>query len=72
MASLSHSLHFHAPFSLDKQWLCHVVRSPVASGGRGLAVGQFWSEEGVLVASSSQEGLMRPRPGEKQVWGSGE
>ena len=69
MASLSHSLHFHQPFALDRQWLCHVVHSPVASGGRGFALGQVWTEGGVLVASTAQEGLIRPRPDGERVWG---
>ncbi len=33
--------------------------SPVASGARGLARGQFFTENGDLVASTTQEGLMR-------------
>ena len=35
--------------------------SPSASGGRGLAFGRVFTEEGVLVASVAQEGLIRPR-----------
>ena len=58
-ASLSHSMHFHQPFRLDRQWVCHAVRSPVSSGGRGYVVGEVWTEDGVLVASTAQEGLMR-------------
>ena len=46
-------------------WLCHVMRSPSASGGRGFALGEVWSEDGRLVASTSQEGLMRVRSTER-------
>ena len=61
--SLSHSMHFHHPsrFRLDTEWLCHVMRSPVASGGRGFALGEVWTESGLLVATTSQEGLVRMR-----------
>lgn len=61
VSSLSHSIHFHRPFRLDTQWLCHEVESPTSAGGRGFTLGQFWTEDGVLVASTAQEGLMRLR-----------
>ena len=61
MASLNHSIKFHRPFDLSKEWLCHAMHSPVSGGGRGYAVGEFWNERGELVASSSQEGLIRER-----------
>lgn len=60
IASLSHSIHFHREFRID-DWLCHVMRSPSASGGRGFALGEVWTEDGVLVASTAQEGLIRFR-----------
>lgn len=61
-ASLSHSMRFHQPFRTD-EWLCHAMYSPAASGARGYALGEFWSEAGVLVASTAQEGLIRPTGG---------
>ena len=33
--------------------------SPSATGGRGYALGEFWTENGDLVASTAQEGLIR-------------
>jgi acyl-CoA thioesterase II len=60
MASLDHSIWFHRPFRMD-EWLLHVVESPSASGGRGLVRGQFFSQDGRLVASTAQEGLIRLR-----------
>ncbi|GMH50005.1 hypothetical protein TrRE_jg4478 [Triparma retinervis] len=59
MASLSHSMVFHRDFKLDEQWLCHAMYSPTSSGGRGYSLGEFWTEDGDLIASTSQEGLIR-------------
>lgn len=58
MASLDHALWFHGRIKMD-DWLLYAIDSPVSSGGRGLARGQFFTKEGNLVASSTQEGLMR-------------
>jgi acyl-CoA thioesterase-2 len=59
-ASLDHTIWFHRPFRAD-QWLLYDQVSPSASGGRGLAVGRLFTEDGRLVASVAQEGLIRPR-----------
>jgi acyl-CoA thioesterase II len=58
MASLDHAMWFHRPFRAD-DWLLYVSSSPSASGGRGLATGQFYSRDGRLVASVTQEGMIR-------------
>jgi acyl-CoA thioesterase-2 len=39
--------------------LLYVTDSPSASGARGFCRGQIFTREGVLVASTSQEGLIR-------------
>lgn len=57
-ASLDHAIWFHAPFRAD-EWLLHVTDSPWAGGGRGFNRGQIFSEDGRLVASTTQEGLIR-------------
>jgi acyl-CoA thioesterase II len=62
VASLDHALWFHRPFRADK-WLLYEVDSPVAAGSRGFARGRVFTREGVLVASSAQEGLTRMRRG---------
>ena len=59
-ASLDHAIWFHRPFRSD-QWLLYDQVSPSASGGRGLALGRVFSQDGALVASVAQEGLIRPR-----------
>lgn len=59
-ASIDHALWFHAPFKAD-QWLLYAQESPFTGGARGFARGQIWSQDGRLVASVAQEGLVRPR-----------
>jgi acyl-CoA thioesterase II len=59
-ASLDHTIWFHRPFRAD-QWLLYDQASPSACGGRGLALGRLFSEDGTLVATVAQEGLIRYR-----------
>lgn len=61
VASLDHVMWFHQPFRVD-EWLLHVVHSPAASSARGLVRGSIYIQDGRLVASTAQEGLIRPRP----------
>ena len=58
MASLDHAMWFHRPFRVD-DWLLYSLDSPTAHNARGLARGQIYTREGVLVASVAQEGLIR-------------
>jgi acyl-CoA thioesterase-2 len=60
MASLDHALWFHRDFRID-QWLLFSFDSPNTSGARGLARSMVFNEQGELVASSAQEGLIRVR-----------
>ena len=57
-ASLDHAMWFHRPFRADR-WLLYAQDSPVAYGGRGLAHGEVFTEQGELVVSVVQEGLIR-------------
>ncbi|HEY0905201.1 MAG TPA: acyl-CoA thioesterase II [Marmoricola sp.] len=59
-ASLDHSIWFHRPFRADRWWL-YDQHSPSASGGRGLIFARVFTQDGTLVASVSQEGLIRVR-----------
>jgi acyl-CoA thioesterase II len=61
-ASLDHAMWFHRPFRADR-WLLYAQDSPSASGGRGLARGEVYTEDGELVVSVVQEGLLRRRTG---------
>jgi acyl-CoA thioesterase II len=60
MASLDHAMWFHRPFRAD-EWLLYTCYSPSASGSRGLATGRFTTEDGSLIATTVQEGLVRLR-----------
>lgn len=62
MASLDHAVWFHCGFRAD-EWLLYEVYSPVASGSRGLSTGRFFRQDGVLVATTVQEGLVRVAAG---------
>jgi acyl-CoA thioesterase-2 len=59
-ASLDHAMWFHRPTNFEA-WHLYVQDSPSASGGRGFIRGSIYSEDGVLVASVVQEGLIRMR-----------
>ena len=58
LASLDHALWFHRPFRMD-EWLLYSMQSPNAAGARGYARGQFFRQDGTLVASTTQEGVVR-------------
>jgi acyl-CoA thioesterase II len=60
VASLDHVMWFHQPFRVD-EWLLHVMDSPAMHGARGLVRGRIFTRDGRLVASTSQEGLLRKR-----------
>jgi acyl-CoA thioesterase-2 len=60
VVSLDHCMWFHRPFRAD-QWLLVDQDSPNAYGARGLARGLVFDEEGRLVVSLVQEGLVRVR-----------
>ena len=58
LATLDHALWFHRPVQVD-EWLLYATDSPSASGARGFTRGQLFAQDGTLVASVAQEGLMR-------------
>ena len=60
VASLDHVMWFHEPVRVD-EWLLYDMESPSAHGGRGFARGRVFTRDGRLVASTSQEGLIRRR-----------
>jgi acyl-CoA thioesterase-2 len=59
VASIDHAMWFHRPFRAD-EWLLHDEISPSASNARGTGSGRIFDLAGRLVATTVQEGLMRP------------
>jgi len=57
-ASLDHALWLHRPFRAD-EWLLYTQDSPNLHGSRGLSRGLIFRQDGTLVASVAQEGLVR-------------
>ncbi|MGB3795016.1 MAG: acyl-CoA thioesterase II [Alteraurantiacibacter sp.] len=57
-ASLDHALWFHEDFRVD-EWLLYVTESPWSGHARGFGRGQIFTREGRLVASVTQEGMLR-------------
>ena len=60
VATIDHSMWFHRPFDLS-EWLLYSVVSTSASGARGFVRGEFYTQDGTLVATTVQEGVMRQR-----------
>ena len=58
IATLDHSIWFHRDFDFS-QWLLFALDSPNAFGARGLTCGQVFDQQGNLIASYQQEGLIR-------------
>jgi len=59
-ASLDHALWLHRPFRAD-EWLLYAQDTPNLHGARGFARGLIFRQDGTLVASVAQEGLIRLR-----------
>ncbi len=58
-ASLDHAMWFHATPSFQN-WHLYTMDSPWAGGARGFNRGSIYDRDGTLVASTAQEGLIRP------------
>lgn len=58
IATLDHSIWFHRNIDMN-QPLLFSLTSPNASGARGLTRGEVFDEQGKLIASYQQEGLIR-------------
>ena len=63
-ASLDHAIWFHAP-ALEAwradDWLLYATDSPWSGSGRGFNRGRIYTAAGQLIASTAQEGMMRPK-----------
>lgn len=58
MASLDHAMWWHRDVRVD-QWLLYEQSAPSAQGGRGLGAARIYQQDGTLVASVAQEGMIR-------------
>jgi acyl-CoA thioesterase-2 len=58
VASLDHAMWFMRPFRMD-EWVLYSMKSPAATGSRGLSTGRFFSRDGVHLVSVVQEGMIR-------------
>jgi acyl-CoA thioesterase II len=61
IASIDHAMWFHRPVRMD-EWMLYAADSPSASSARGFTRGSLFTREGLLVASTAQEGLIRVVP----------
>jgi acyl-CoA thioesterase-2 len=57
-ASLDHAVWLHEPFRAD-EWLLYTTDSPWSGHARGFNRGRIFTQDGRLVASTAQEGLIR-------------
>ncbi|MDX1363350.1 acyl-CoA thioesterase [Arenibacter latericius] len=57
-ASIDHAIWFHRDFNIS-DWLLYTMDSPSASNARGFSRGSIFDRKGKLIASVTQEGLMR-------------
>ena len=60
MASLDHAMWYHEELRMD-EWLLYALDSPSASNARGFTRGSVFARDGKLLASVTQEGLIRKR-----------
>ena len=60
IASLDHAIWFHRPFRAD-QWMFYDCEVQSTSNARGLSFGHIYTQDGTLVATTTQEGLIRLR-----------
>lgn len=58
MATVDHSTWFHRPIRADR-WVLYDQTSPNAANGLGLSFGRLYDADGILGASTAQEGLIR-------------
>lgn len=63
-ASIDHAMYFHKPFRAD-EWMLYDMEATISSSSRGLNFGRMW-QNGELVCSTTQEGLIRLREIETQ------
>ena len=59
-ATITHHMWFHDHDFSSSEWLLFAMNSPWSGSARGFCRGEFYTEQGKLIASVVQEGLIRP------------
>ncbi|KAF8624897.1 hypothetical protein AX15_005765 [Amanita polypyramis BW_CC] len=59
MSSLDHTIYFYSNDFDCGDWMLYVMESPRIGSGRGVVHGRLYTQEGSLVAITSQEGVVR-------------
>lgn len=65
MTSLDHTIWFYTPTRAD-EWLLYDKSSPRSYNGRGTSFGRIYNQDGILVATTAQEGVIRLSEKEKE------
>ena len=60
IATMNHSLWFHRPFNINGWHLMHSV-SPSTNSGRAFSTADTFAQDGTLIATIAQEGILRQR-----------
>ena len=60
--TMNHTVWFHRPIKFD-DWVLYSTTSPVAADSRGLATGHFFDRSGQVLATTTQEGIVKHFPG---------
>ncbi|KAF9014982.1 thioesterase-like superfamily-domain-containing protein [Cyathus striatus] len=63
-STIDHSIYFYTDDFDCGDWLLYVIACPRAGSGRGVVHGRMYTQQGTLVAVTSQEGVVRAA-----VWG---
>ncbi|KAF2124692.1 Thioesterase/thiol ester dehydrase-isomerase [Dothidotthia symphoricarpi CBS 119687] len=68
MVSLDHTIYFHNPrtFRAD-EWIFTEMETPWAGDGRGVVHQRMYTQDGVLIATCVQEGVVRLRQTESKL-----
>ncbi|KAL4809213.1 thioesterase-like superfamily-domain-containing protein [Aspergillus unguis] len=68
MVSLDHSIYFHNPWTFRAdEWMLTEMESPWAGEGRGLVLQKIWAKDGTLIATCTQEGVVRLKQDEPRA-----
>lgn len=62
--TVNHSVWFHRQVNFD-DWVLYATTSPVAADSRALGTGHFFNQDGGMIATVVQEGIVKYFPGSK-------